>query len=98
MAQDTDTLNIGTLRAGRKPSPDAEHAPAHEAAYNPVAAARARERIAGLSQHPTLAHPDAIPAARTSDLITNRERLISGGHTPKAAKRRAVPSALGPVL
>jgi sortase A len=101
MAQESETLNIGSLKAGHKHGPGMHsqgHPRTHEPAYNPEMAEHARQRIDSLPQHPTLRHPDAVPAARTEDLITNRGRLVAAGHKPETAKRRVVPSALGPVL
>jgi LPXTG-site transpeptidase (sortase) family protein len=96
----SETLDIRKLRTNPQHGDGPEHSYAHEPgpAYNAEKAAQARERIAGLSGHPTLAHPDAIPAAHTADLITDRERLMAAGHGPKTTKKRVVPSALGPIL
>src|SRR4051812_24176590 len=97
-ADNSETLDLRKLRAHRH-ADEAGHDYAHEPgpAYNPHKAAEARARIAGLPEHPTLTHPDAIPAAPTRDLITDKERLVAAGHKP-AAPKRMVPSALGPVL
>src|SRR5262249_9129954 len=97
MAQESETLNIGSLRAGHK-RPGDGYAYEPGPAYNADAAARARERIAGAPDHPTLRHPDAIPAARTGDLITDADSLRAAGKEPKRKPRKVVPSAFGPVL
>jgi sortase A len=102
MASESETLDIGKLRSA--PPGQAAHpgmharSGTHEAAYDPERAAQARARIDALPQHPTLPHPDAVPAAPTKELVTDKHKLATSEQARVATSGRRMPSALGPVL
>lgn len=79
------------------PEPAAPHRPA-DPVIHPAAAAAARERIAQLPHSGVLPHPDAIPAAPTADLVTDRATLAKQATEAHTAARPRVPSALRPVI
>lgn len=101
MASESDTLNIGSLRL-RKELPVAQ-VQAIERPLDPVndpkAAATARARIAALKEdiNPVL-HPEAIPAAPTADLVTDKSALKAKLNQLGTVSSPRIPSALQPVL
>jgi LPXTG-site transpeptidase (sortase) family protein len=100
MASDSDTLNIGSLRL-RKEYPIAQvqaERPA-DPVNHPKAAEAARARIAALKMEPNpILHPDAIPAAPTADLITNKTALKEKLDSLGTVSGPQIPSAMRPIL
>lgn len=103
MAAESETLNIGSLQPGLKPpasQPDPTPKLHHDdPIIHPVAAAAARARIQAIKPelNPIL-HPDAIPAAPTADLITDKAALKTQLEQLSTVSRPQIPSALRPIL
>jgi sortase A len=101
MATQNESLSISSLR-GEGPN---HHRPADEPTRpkptdpenNPHAAEAARRRIAQLADSYPLPSPEAVPAAPTADLITNRQQLVTEA-TPATATRRKLPTVVQPML
>src|SRR6266403_374550 len=99
MASDSDTLNLGTLRAN-KDQPAANPVEPRRTAdpvNHPEVAEIARARIAAAPETNPVLHPDAIPAAPTADLITDKAVLKDKLQTLTVTKP-LIPSALKPLL
>jgi LPXTG-site transpeptidase (sortase) family protein len=65
---------------------------------DPAAAAIARQRIATLHDSHPITHPDAVPAAPTASLITDKDRLAARRDLAPSTTRRKLPSAVAPLL
>ena len=98
---DNNTLDIHKLR-GHQPEPiqptptAAPHEP--EPLHHPGAAAAARERLAAIPDTHPMQHPDAIPAAPTTSLITDKQTLAQRQDLAPTTTRRKLPSAFAPLL
>lgn len=99
MALNTDTLSIGSIRL-RKQYPLAE-VQAQQRSLDPVihpdAAAAARAKIAALPDVMPIVATN-IPATRTADLITDKQKLATMTQAAAATRRPVIPSAVQPVL
>jgi LPXTG-site transpeptidase (sortase) family protein len=99
MALNTETLSIGSIRL-RKQYPLAQ-VQAQRRSLDPVihpdAAAAARAKIAALPDVMPIVSTN-IPATRTADLVTDKQKLAGMTQTTAATRRPVIPSAVQPVL
>lgn len=86
--------------SGHRPTAHQAAQPHHQPApaNDPGAAAAARERLANLPDAHPIAHPDAIPAAPTISLVTNKSTLAQRQELAPTTARRKLPSALVPLI
>jgi LPXTG-site transpeptidase (sortase) family protein len=101
MASDSDTLNIGSIRLKREyPMAQIQAERPADPVNHPRAAAAARARIATLpTEINPMLHPDAVPAAPTADLITDKSRLKNQlEKLDTVSSKSRIPSALQPLL
>jgi LPXTG-site transpeptidase (sortase) family protein len=66
--------------------------------HHPEAAAAARERLAAIPDPQPITHPDAIPAAPTASLVTDKATLSHRQDLAPTTARRKLPSAFAPLL
>jgi LPXTG-site transpeptidase (sortase) family protein len=98
MASHPDTLNIGSIRLRDEyPVAEVQSLRPADPVNHPDAAAAARARIAAISTSSYI-HPETVPAALTSDLVTSREQLVKQIGSAPTVSRPKIPSAFIPML
>jgi hypothetical protein len=99
MASNSDTLNIGSIRLRKEyPVAQVQSHRVPDPVIHPDAAAMARARIAELPEVIPFAHPDAIPAAPTADLITDKATLAKQATPTPVTRGYHIPTAVRPML
>jgi sortase A len=100
MATPSESLSFESLRHGTPPHPDPT-APARPKPADPLnhphAAAAARAKISALANSHPVPHPDAVPAAPTAELITDKQVLATSA-VPSTTTQRKMPSVVQPML
>ncbi len=100
MAENPDTLNIGSIRLRKEyPIAQVQHpVTPPEVANDHAAATAARARIASLPDIHPLSHPELVPATPTADLVTNKTDLASMSYHKPLVRGRKLPPVLTPIL
>jgi len=100
MANETDTLNIGSIKL-RKEFPIAQTENtrrAQDPIIHPEAAAAARARIAAAIEHHPLPNSENVPATPTNDLVIDKTALAGATFNQPLVRGRKLPSVLTPLL
>ncbi len=100
MAENPDTLNIGSIRLRKEyPIAQVEHPEVLPEQINDIFAAdAARARIAALPENHPLPHPELVPATPTADLIIDKAKLAKISYHKPLVRGRKLPPVLTPIL
>jgi LPXTG-site transpeptidase (sortase) family protein len=98
MALNTETLSIGSLRLRTQyPLAEVQAKRSLDPVIHPDAAAAARAKIAAMPDVMPIVATN-VPATRTVDLITDKQRLAAMTQSTAASRRPVIPSAIQPIL